>query len=272
MTAPTAPQSIEAFQQRLSEVVNDLPQRLKQCADYISVNNDKIPISTVAEVAAAAGVQPSALIRFCQILGFSGYSELQKLFRTTYAPILPDYETRLHNLRERGAASPSAILAEFVEAGRMSLENLANTVDPQALDQSVSTLASAGTIHIIGLRRAFPVAAYLSYAFEKMHISAMLHDRSGKLGNPHAVRDGDALIAVTFTPYSEETQNFTLHCAERNIPVVLITDTASGPLHRDGILPIQVSEVDFGAFRALSATLSLAIALAVAVGTARNAS
>ncbi|MDV7143343.1 MurR/RpiR family transcriptional regulator [Tropicimonas sp. TH_r6] len=272
MTTRTAPETIEAFQQRVNEVSDELPRRLKQCADYFSVNSEKIPIATVAEVAAAAGVQPSALIRFCQILGFSGYSELQKLFRTSYVPVLPDYDTRLQNLRDRGAASPSAILAEFVDAGRMSLENLANTVEPRVLDQSVATLVEAGTIHIIGLRRAFPVAAYLSYAFEKMHIPAVLHDRSGKLGNLHAVRDGDALIAVTFSPYSEETQSFALHCASRNIPVIVITDTASGPLHRDGFLPIQVSEVDFGAFRALSATLSLAIALAVAVGTARSAS
>jgi hypothetical protein len=42
-------------------------------------------------------------------------------------------------------------------------------------------------------------------------------------------------------------------------------------LHVDDILALSVSEVDVGAFRALSATLSLAITLAVAVGAARGA-
>lgn len=270
MPDKTTPESVEEFQQRLNELGDTLPKRLKQCADFFAVNSDRIALSTVAELATAAGVQPSALIRFCQVLGFSGYSELQKLFRSSFSPALPDYETRLQNLRERGAASPSAMLAEFVDAGRQSLENLANTVDPRALDKAVATLNDAEIIHIMGLRRAHPVASYLAYAFEKMHIPAMLHDRSGKLQNRAAVLPNHASLIVTFTPYSEETLDFALDCIDRGIPTVVITDAASGPLHRAGTLPIQVSEVDFGAFRTLSATLSLAVALAVTIGTLRN--
>lgn len=265
-----APHSIEAFHERLNELSDSLPKRLKQCAEYFAVNSDRIALSTVSEMAAAAGVQPSALIRFCQILGFSGYSELQKLFRDSYAPALPDYETRLNNLKERGAASPAAMLAEFVDAGRMSLEKLTRTVDARVLDEAVAVLARAGTIHIIGHKRAFPVSSYLAYAFEKMHIPAMLHDGVGKLAHRHAIREGDALIAITFVPYTQETLELALDCAAHRIPVVAITDSASGPLHRQGVLAMQVSEANFGAFRSLSATLSLAIALAVAVGTSRN--
>ncbi|SFC08101.1 MurR/RpiR family transcriptional regulator [Tropicimonas isoalkanivorans] len=265
-----APQSIEAFHERLNEVSDTLPKRLKQCAEYFAVHSDRIALSTVSEVSAAAGVQPSALIRFCQILGFSGYSELQKLFRTSYAPTLPDYETRLQNLRERGAASPSAMLAEFVDAGRMSLEKITTTVDPRILDQAVAALAKANMIHIIGLKRSFPVSSYLAYAFDKMHIPAMLHDGVGKLSHRHAIREGDALIAITFAPYTEETLELASECTSRSVPVVAITDSASGPLHREGVLPIRVAEATFGAFRSLSATLSLALALAVAVGTARD--
>lgn len=75
---------------------------------------------------------------------------------------------------------------------------------------------------------------------------------------------------ATFTPYSQETLDLAHYCADHGWPVVAITDSASGPLYREGIQTIQVSEVDFGAFRSLSATLSLAISLAVSVGTARN--
>ncbi len=51
-------------------------------------------MSTVAEMAEAAGVQPSAFMRFCQIMGFSGYSEMQRLFRESYVGGWPDYSTR----------------------------------------------------------------------------------------------------------------------------------------------------------------------------------
>lgn len=266
----TPPKTIESFHQRLQAASNNLPKRLHQCASYLASNADSIALSTVAELADAAGVQPSAMIRFCKILGFSGFTEMQKLFRSTYPQNWPDYGSRLANLRERGAESPSALLAEFIDAGRMSLENLTNTVDSRVLDEAVKALSGADTIHVIGLRRAYAVATYLAYAFDKMEIPAMLHDSVGRLDHRHAVRPGDVLIAITFAPYTEDTVALARHCAEAGRPVVAITDTVMSPLHQLDAMCLSVSEVDFGAFRALSATLSLAIALAVAVGAERD--
>ena len=76
-----APASVDEFRQRLAEVSTSLPRRLRQCADYIAANTDRIAVSTVAELAAGADVPPSALMRFCQILGFAGFSDMQRLFR-----------------------------------------------------------------------------------------------------------------------------------------------------------------------------------------------
>ncbi|MDB5661379.1 MAG: RpiR family transcriptional regulator [Cypionkella sp.] len=265
-----APTTIEEFRERLSGISEGLPRRLRQCADHIAANIDRIAVSTVAELAAGADVPPSALMRFCQILGYSGFSEMQKLFRDAYAPGFPDYSTRLKNLKETGAGTPSALLGEFIEAGRLSLEALAKSADEAALAQAVVLLAAADTVHIIGLRRAFPVAAYLAYVFDKMSVPAMLHEGTGKLDHRHALRPGDAVLAITFAPYSDETIALAQHARDQGLPVVALTDRITSPLARAGDAILTVPEVDFGAFRSLSATLALAIALAVAVGSARG--
>lgn len=269
LAGSVAPGTVEEFRERLAAMSDGLPKRLRQCADYVAANSDRIAVSTVAELAAGADVPPSALMRFCQILGFSGFSEMQRLFREAYVPGWPDYSTRLTNLKESGAGSPAALLAEFVEAGRLSLEALAKSADEAALDQAVAVLKAADTVHLVGLRRAFPVASYLAYAFEKMDIPAMLHDGVGKLDHRHALRSGDALLAITFSPYSEETLTLAADARARGLPVVAMTDRLTSPLARQASAVLTVPEVDFGAFRSLSATLALAITLAVAVGTAR---
>jgi DNA-binding MurR/RpiR family transcriptional regulator len=266
-----APETIDAFRARLIEISDGLPRRLRECADYIAANADRIAVSTVAELAQGAGVPPSALMRFCQIMGFSGFSEMQRLFRDNYAPAHPDYATRLKNLREQGAGSATALLAEFIEAGRQSLEGLARNVDEAALAAAVSHLSGAGMIHVAGFRRAFPVAAYLTYALEKMSIASMLHDGTGKLEHSHALRPGDAMIAITFAPYSAETVALAEVARLRGLPVVAITDTPISPVAGAAAALLTVPEVDFGAFRSLSATIALAIGLAVAVGAARQA-
>ena len=264
------PASVDEFRARLADILDDLPRRLRQCADYIAANTDRIAVSTVAELATGADVPPSAVMRFCQILGFSGFSEMQRLFREAYSPGWPDYSTRLKNLKEGGAGSPTALLAEFIEAGRQSLEALAKSADELALQQAVAVLAGADTVHVVGLRRAFPVASYLAYVFEKMSVPAMLHDGVGKLDHRFALRPNDAVLAITFAPYSEETLTLAQDAKARGLPVVALTDRMTSPLVRFSDAILTVPEVDFGAFRSLSATIAMAIALAVAVGSARG--
>jgi DNA-binding MurR/RpiR family transcriptional regulator len=264
------PTTVEEFQARLAAISDGLPRRLRQCADFIAANTDRIAVSTVAELAAGADVPPSALMRFCQILGFSGFSEMQRMFRDAYNPGWPDYSTRLKNLKAEGTGSPAALLAEFIEAGRSSLEALAKMADEAALGRSVDLLAAAQTVHVVGLRRAFPVATYLAYVFEKMSVPAMLHDGVGKLDHRFALRPGDAMLAITFAPYSEETLALAQDAKLRGLPVVALTDRMTSPLARFSDAVLTVEEVDFGAFRSLSATIALAISLAVAVGSARG--
>ena len=247
-----------------------MPKRLRQCADFIAQYPDRVAVSTVAELAAAAEVQPSAMMRFCQDLGFTGFSQMQRLFREEYSRKWPDYATRLANLRAAGERAPGAMLAEFVEAGRASLEQLMSTVDADMLERAVDVLAHAPVIHLVGYRRAFPVASYLGYALEKMAVPCFLHSGVGKLASSHAVRPRDAVVAITFAPYSAETVAFAEAARAEDHPVVAVTDSLSSPLQRLGVIPLLVSEVDVGAFRALSATFALAITLAVAVGTRRE--
>lgn len=262
----TRPKSVAELKQRLEDARGQFPKRLLQCADHIALYPERVALATVADLSQEAGVSPSAMMRFSQSIGFDGYTDMQKMFRAEMSQELPDYQTRLKRLQESGAGSPSALLAEFVEAGRGSLERLATAIDQCALDQSVARLAEADMIHLIGLRRAYPVASYMAYAFEKMEIPSILHEKTGKLDFYHAMRPGDAVIAVTFSPYSEETLMFVKEAQGRGLPVVLITDQGAPLSDHENIHTLLVPEVDFGAFRSLSATLTVAISLAVAVG------
>jgi len=267
MTKPDAPKTIEEFQARLVESTGTLPKRLRQCADYVARNTDIIAVSTVADLSKAAGVQPSAFMRFCQLMGFSGYSEMQRMFRDTFVQRWPDYATRLKSLRAGGEESPSALLAEFIDAGRASLESLASSVDPDTLEHAVAAMAKAPVIHIIGLSRAFPVATYLAYALEKMNVPAMLHGKFGNLDHRHAILPDDILVVITFAPYTQDTLDLATFARSRGCDIVAITDAINSPLHHLDATILTVSEADVGSFRALTAPLSLAITLAVAVGT-----
>lgn len=268
--AAEVPKTVEEFRERLIALNGQLPRRLQQCADHIATHLDRVALSTVAQIAQGAGVPPSAVMRFCQIMGFSGFAEMQRLFRQALSGAAPDYATRLANLKAGGAGHPATLVAEFVEAGRQSMEALARNLNETALNQSVETLAAARTIHLAGFRRSFPVASYLAYVFDKLGVPAVLHDGVAGLGQRSTLQPGDALLAITFAPYSEETLAIAAQAREKGLAVVALTDPPATSLSGVAQTILTVTEIDFGAFRSLSAAIALALALAVAVAARRE--
>lgn len=267
---PPRPTSLDELRDRIASLSGQLPRRLQQCADHLLADQNAIAISTVAELSVRAGVAPSAMMRLCQLLGFSGYSELQRLYRSEVVRGLPDYATRLANLGSGPAGHPATLLGQFVEAGRLSLEGLLRDLDESALDQAVTTLSKATVLHLVGYRRALPVAVYLAYVFEKLGIPTLLHDGIGGLDQRSALRPGDAVLAITFAPYSAETLALVDSARILALPVVVLTDPPATALRGRADLVLTVGEVDFGAFRSLSATIALALALAVAIAARRT--
>jgi DNA-binding MurR/RpiR family transcriptional regulator len=141
------------------------------------------------------------------------------------------------------------------------------------LDKVAGILAGARRVGLLGQRRVFPVTSYLAYACAKLGIETQLLDNRGGLLDEEArfLGHDDALLAVSFTPYTPETIEVAAEVAGRGVPVVAITDSPFSPLTRSAHAWIEVVESDYGAFRSLSATMTVAIALAVSVAELRRA-
>ena len=267
------PRDFEGFKALLLARRENLPARLVQAAEYAVAHPDEIAFGTVASVAEAAQVQPSALIRFAKALGYNGFSELQEVFRHRLRERWPDYGERLAKLRHEGPPEgPVGLLKRFSEGAVRSLGKLDDTVSAEALERAVAVLAPARTIHLLGLRRAFPVAAYLAYALGKLGIPVSLVDNIGALGPEQlaGARAGDALVAVSFTPYTPATVELANAFAAKGFPVVAVTDSPFSPLAPAATARIEIVEADVGGFRSLAATFCVAMALAVAVAERRG--
>jgi DNA-binding MurR/RpiR family transcriptional regulator len=87
----------------------------------------------------------------------------------------------------------------------------------------------------------------------------------GRLVRPH-----DAVLAVTFTPYAAETMDFASSGAARGAAVVAITDGPLSPIVPLARVRLEVVEASLEGFRSTAATFCVAMALAVAVGSAKG--
>ncbi|GLR67130.1 sugar isomerase [Acidocella aquatica] len=265
--ADSIPRTFEALRNHVIERHGMLPKRLAQVAKFALDHPDEMALNTVAELSAAAGVQPSALVRFAQSLGYSGFSELQGVFRSRLRDRWPDYQERLTKIQNEtgGDADSSSVLGRFVETSMRSLARLPESISGEAFDAAVSLLARARTIYILGQRRVFPVAAYLSYMFGKLEMQHVLLDNFGSMIDIQAgsMRANDVLLVITFTPYTPVTVEIANQAAARGVPLVAITDSVFSPIASLTGARLEVVESDLGSFRCLTATLTLAMGLAV---------
>jgi len=269
------PETFEALKDRLIEIEPNLPKRLRQAAAYALEHPDEFALGTASGIARSAEVQASTLVRFAQSLGFGGFSDLQAVFRSHLRNRWPDYSERLKALHEtaRDSGDPINLLMGFADSAASSVARLREAVDRRDLDRAIDLIARAKTIYCLGQRRSFSVAHYLSYALAQLGLSAILIDNVGGLGPEQLARAGpeDALIAISFSPYSPVTVDLARRARRAKTPTVVVTDSALSPLAGLADVRFEIVESDFGSFRSLAATFCLAMTLAVAVAEQRTA-
>ncbi len=260
----------ESLQMRLRESGPAMPKRLRQVAEFVLGHAEDFAFATAAEVAQAAKVQPSTLVRFAKSIGFSGFSDLQAVYRSRLRQGFPDYRRRLATLR--GAGGPITMFDGFARAAEVSLTRARSSLNPAALEKAVALLAKADTVYLLGARRVFPIATAMFYAFSKLEVRAVLIDNPGGMAHEQvtSARASDALVVVSYAPYAAVTLETARIGKERQVPVVAITDSPFSPLAPLADVWLEIAEADFGAFRSLSATHALAMTLAVATAEARG--
>ncbi|WP_296225078.1 MurR/RpiR family transcriptional regulator [Ralstonia sp. UBA689] len=266
------PENVDAFLQRLTQEYDALSNRLKLIARYVETHRDHLGLEGIQSLAAQCGVQPSAVVRFAQHFGFTGFSEMQRLFREGIAQqIAPgrDYNLRLRDVIESGSATlqPEQIVDAFIQGSVAGMQHLRQALDPQAFAQAVDMLADTQAIWIVGSRRSFSVAVYLDYALQHTDKRVGLFSALGSmhLGQIRSVREGDVLIVISFMPYADETLEVAQQAAQRGARVIAITDSRMSPLARLAEVTLVVQDSTTFGFRALTATMGLAQSLFIAL-------
>ena len=274
-TGTQAPRDFDTLRAMILDRRRNLPKRIAQAAAHALDNPDDIAFGTAASIAASAGVQPSTLVRFAQLLGFDGFTAMQAVFRERLRERNSSYDERLLTLRARAetGAGNRAVLDGFAAAATTSLRDLSRTVDETGLEKAVALLAKAGTIHVLARRRSYPVASYIAYALGKLGIRVQLVESAAGLEAEMIglATAGDAAIAVSFSPYAPATIEHAGALARQGVPVVAITDSSFSPLAAVATVWFEVAEADFAGFRSLSASMALAMTLCVGVAEKRRA-
>src|SRR4029077_3044697 len=109
----------DELKQAISARYSTMSKQLQGIARFVLERPNELALGTVASIASTAGVQPSAMVRFANALDYSGFSQMQQVFRGRLVERSVSYRERIENLRHgrRGgnaAAGPAGVLHQAV--------------------------------------------------------------------------------------------------------------------------------------------------------------
>ena len=266
--APTAEQLLAAIR----DAFDSLSRQLKLIARYVEQHRDQIGLDRIQDVARNSGVQPSAVIRFAKRFGFSGYTGMQKIFRDGIAQqIAPggNYQARIRSViaSAEGRLGSADIADEFIAGSIAGMQEFRRGLHSASFDQAVDLLMQAPAVWVMGARRSFAVASYLTYALQHTDKRVTLVSGLGGMfeGQMRGLSPGDVMLVVSFSPYAEESLQCARLAVARGARVLAITDSLMSPLAALSATTLVVHESSTFGFRSLSNTMCLAQSLFIAL-------
>jgi DNA-binding MurR/RpiR family transcriptional regulator len=259
----------EQLKDSLARAYTGLPKQLQLIARFALDRPDEMALGTVAAIAAAAQVQPSAMIRFANALGFDGFSQMQQVFRGHLVERSSSYRERIERLRRSEPHSQGAgVLHQFVGDAVAELGRLEESVQAADITRAADLICAAKSVHVLAQRRAFPVACYLAYALGQLELRTHLLDGvGGMLGETlRMIGPDDLLIVASFSSYSSEVVDAAARIHQQGVPVVALTDSALSPLKPSASVCFEIGERAQSSFRSLVAPMCLAQALVISAG------
>lgn len=261
-----------AFLAVLRDGFEALSRQLKAIGRHVEMHGDRLAFDGIQATAEQCGVQPSAVVRFAKHFGFSGYSELQALFRADAARQLSaghDYQDRIRGLIASGnePRSGARLAHEVIEGSIESLQALQRGLPPEQFEAAVELMLDAPALWLAASRRAFPVGAYLAYALQ--HTEKPVHWLHGlgamQQGELRALAPGDVMLAVSFEPYAPETLEMVDAALARGARLLALTDSQLSPLASRATVTLLAQDAATFGFRSLTSTLTLAQSLFLAL-------
>lgn len=262
----------EGIIDEITRIKDVLPKKQQKLCNYLVVNYEQVGIMTVADLAKAADVGTTTVMRLVQTLGRSSFGEFKKdfldsaLMRSTSS-----YRGLKQSFKNSAGNEPGAAFESVASDGIFVLENLCTAANKRQFDHIVQMLLDAERIFTLGLRSSKPIALYFEYAVGSFYPNIMqmgldsdfLYDRI-----EITIKPTDMMLIFSVWPCTRKTIEAAKLCHDRGIPIALVTNTSLNPIVKFADAVIDTNSVN----HISGDTVILAVAEALASELGRKTS
>jgi DNA-binding MurR/RpiR family transcriptional regulator len=239
----------------------NLTQSQKRIAEYIVDHSQAVAFSTVDQMAAQLGVNPSTIVRFTYRLGLNGFPDLQERMRE----LLRGQLSRTGDPVNEGQVAAHLEGTSFGASLSRDWQNLHRTIaglDVEAVARAIDILARARRVYVVAGFSTFPLAHYFALILDRLRTHITLLASNDIFGTSRLIEmtNEDCLVAFTFPPYATETHRIVLWAKENQAATIAVTDSLISSVGQIADV-VLIASATGGRQNSLVASLAVANAL-----------
>ena len=232
--APPSVSTYEKIGRQIATIYGDLSPALKAVAHCISQNPNDVGMLTLSELSEKYQIPASNYVRLSKKMGFSGFAELQRIYRSRIVDIIPSVEDRLRRFEQEtqtGRAGGTTLAALIGEDFKL-LSDL-DLADVEAKCRAFSeVILGSRKIFVTGAMRFHPVSFFFNYSFTYLGLDVTMLDNQGFLAREYAQNfaPDTCLLVSSFNYYHRDVIALAELAAQKKSRVLAITDFDFSPL------------------------------------------
>jgi DNA-binding MurR/RpiR family transcriptional regulator len=245
----------------LCSALPSLPMRLQQVGRFVAANDYDATTRSMRELASVAGADPASFTRLAQALGYSGWDELRAALTEARRPAQSSPFSGRARGRRHGPNADVSLVSDKLEAEAAGLSRISS----DAVARAARALHAARRIWIAGFRSCRSVAELLTYELrlfrpDGVHLVGGSGPEDFDFG---AFRSGDAVIVISFTPYSTLSVSSARAAHRADASLIAIADSVTAPMAEaaDHLLLYEAASSP-GFFPSLTGAIAIAQSLA----------
>lgn len=213
---------------------DQLSPQLQSAARFVVDHPHEVVVRSMRSVAEQAAVPPTTLVRLARQLGYGGWPAFkEQVAQGMGLDLVHGYAGRAQRLALQENDQAHAMTQELFQAHAANLEQTHQMSAP-VLSEVALCLQAAKQVYIAGFRASYPLAFALLYGYRlfrhSVHaLDAHAHNLEMQL---RPVGPEDALVAVSFAPYSRECLDVAQQAKAQGARIVALTDSDASPLAR----------------------------------------
>ncbi len=229
---------------KIKQIYPSLHGNYRLVADQILENPGLLIQKKVSDVASVCGCDEAQVIRFCQKLGFKGFSELKHAIAHDLIPLKTDVNSE--NIAEEG--SFTHLLEDFRENYLRTVNDTVSIIDEKTIRNAVKLLREANRIIICGQGASGTVGEDFQMKLARMGFNAFRHHDSDVNKMCCSLLTGnDVLFAISFSGENRDVLTYVNVAKESGAKVILVTNYSESSIARkaDVVLLTAADETDF---------------------------